>query len=162
MHVLVMLEEATSFLLPARDTGALTWIKLYLMLHPVLDTAHVPTSTHSLQNSERESFHPIWQGFETQGGICLQSLRKSVVELGFGLRSNWLQNPNPGAPCLYSAWESTCLCSGHGFHPLSRRIPHASGQLGPWATTTEPESPRTHAHNKQNHGNEKHKHSNYR
>ena len=70
--------------------------------------------------------------------------------------------PNPGAPCLYSAWESTCPCTEHGFQPLSKRIPHASGQLGPWATTTEPASPRTHACNKQNHGNEKHKHSNYR
>ena len=37
-----------------------------------------------------------------------------------------------------SGWESTCQCRGHGFEPWSGKIPHATEQLGPWATATEP------------------------
>ena len=37
-----------------------------------------------------------------------------------------------------SGWESACQCSGHGFGPWSGKIPHATEQMGPWATTTEP------------------------
>ena len=43
-----------------------------------------------------------------------------------------------GLPCWHSGWESACLCRGHGFEPWSGRIPYATEQLGPWATTTEP------------------------
>ena len=114
------------------------------MLQPVLDTVCVPAYSHSSQNNERDSFHAIWQGFETQQGICLQSQRKSMVELGFGLRFGF-KTQILGLPCLSSGWESACQWSGHGFHPLSQRIPHASGQLSPCATTTEPASPGTHA-----------------
>ena len=43
-----------------------------------------------------------------------------------------------GLPWWRSGWESACQCRGHGFEPWSGRIPHATEQLGPWATTTEP------------------------
>ena len=43
-----------------------------------------------------------------------------------------------GLPWWCSGWESTCQCRGHGFEPWSGKIPHATEQLGPWATTTEP------------------------
>ena len=43
-----------------------------------------------------------------------------------------------GLPCWHSGWESACQCRGHGFEPLSGKIPHATEQLGPWATITEP------------------------
>ena len=43
-----------------------------------------------------------------------------------------------GLPWWRSGWESTCQCRGHGFEPWSGKIPHATEQLGPWATTTEP------------------------
>ena len=43
-----------------------------------------------------------------------------------------------GFPWWHSGWESACQCRGHGFEPWSGRIPHATEQLGPWATTTEP------------------------
>ena len=45
---------------------------------------------------------------------------------------------SPGLPRWHSAWESACQCRGHGFEPWSGKIPHATEQLGPWATTTEP------------------------
>ena len=53
-----------------------------------------------------------------------------------------------GFPWWCSGWESACRCRGHGFYPWSRKIPHASEQLSPCATTTEPTchnywSPRT-------------------
>ena len=44
-----------------------------------------------------------------------------------------------GLPWWRSGWESACQCRGHGFEPWSGKIPHAAEQLGPWATTTEPE-----------------------
>ena len=43
-----------------------------------------------------------------------------------------------GLPWWHSGWESACQCRGHGFEPWSGKIPHATEQLGPWATTTEP------------------------
>ena len=43
-----------------------------------------------------------------------------------------------GLPWWHSGWESACQCRGHGYEPWSGKIPHATEQLGPWATTTEP------------------------
>ena len=40
-----------------------------------------------------------------------------------------------------SGKESSCKCSGHRFDPWSGKIPHASEQLSPCATTTEPGKP---------------------
>ena len=45
---------------------------------------------------------------------------------------------NLGLPWWRSGWESACQCRGHGFEPWSGKIPHATEQLGLWATTTEP------------------------
>ena len=44
----------------------------------------------------------------------------------------------PGLPWWRSGWESACQCRGRGFEPWSGRIPHATEQLGPWATIAEP------------------------
>ena len=44
-----------------------------------------------------------------------------------------------GLPWWHSGWESACQCRGHGFEPWSGKIPYAAEQLGPWATTAEPE-----------------------
>ena len=46
--------------------------------------------------------------------------------------------PQSGLPWWRSGWESACRCREHGFEPWSGKIPHATEQLGPWATTTEP------------------------
>ena len=43
-----------------------------------------------------------------------------------------------GFPWWLSGEEVTCQCWRHGFHPWVRKIPHASEQLSPCATTTEP------------------------
>ena len=43
-----------------------------------------------------------------------------------------------GLPWWHSGWESACQRRGHGFEPWSGKIPHATEQLGPWATITEP------------------------
>ena len=37
-----------------------------------------------------------------------------------------------------SGKESACPCRGHGFDPWSGKIPHATEQLSPCTTTTEP------------------------
>ena len=49
-----------------------------------------------------------------------------------------LKKQKEGLPWWRSGWESACQCRGHGFEPWSGKVPHAAGQLGPWATTTEP------------------------
>ena len=46
-----------------------------------------------------------------------------------------------GFPWWCSGWEPTCQCREHGFEPLFRKIPHATEQLRPCATTTEPACP---------------------
>ena len=43
-----------------------------------------------------------------------------------------------GLPWWCSSWESACWCRGPGFEPWSGKIPHATEQLSPCATTTEP------------------------
>ena len=57
-----------------------------------------------------------------------------------GVWSNHIlfKNIFEGLPWWCSGWESACQCMWHGFEPWSGKIPHATEQLGPWATTTEP------------------------
>ena len=62
-----------------------------------------------------------------------------------GHHEGWLQKPiredvkkKTGLPWWHSGWESACQCRGHGFEPWSGKIPHATEQLGAWATITEP------------------------
>ena len=43
-----------------------------------------------------------------------------------------------GFPWCLSGEESPNQCRGQGFNPWSRKIPHATEQLSPCATTTEP------------------------
>ena len=47
-----------------------------------------------------------------------------------------------GLPWWLSGKKSACQCRRHGFDPWSRKIPHAAGQLGPCATTTETHTPK--------------------
>ena len=46
-----------------------------------------------------------------------------------------------GLPWWCSGEESACQYRGHRFEPWSRKIPHATEQLSPCATTTEPDEP---------------------
>ena len=54
-----------------------------------------------------------------------------------------------------SGWESACQCRGHGLEPWSGKIPYAAEQLGPWATTAEPERLEPLLHNKRGCDNER-------
>ena len=56
--------------------------------------------------------------------------------------------------------ESACQCRGHGFEPLSRKIPHAAEQLSLCATATEPAHLEPVLCNKRSHCNEKPMHHN--
>ena len=60
-----------------------------------------------------------------------------------------------GLPWWCSGWESACQCSGHGFEPWSGRIPHATEQLGLWATITEPARLEPVPRNKRGHDSER-------
>ena len=63
-----------------------------------------------------------------------------------------------------SWWYSGCQCRGHTLDPWSRKISHAMGHPGPWATTTEAHVPRACApqekplHEKPLHSDEKQPH----
>ena len=63
--------------------------------------------------------------FNLQSSICLKFV-------------NNIKNVALGLPWWCSGWESACQSRGHGFEPWSGKIPHATEQLGPWATITEP------------------------
>ena len=71
------------------------------------------------------------------------------------LQSYSHQNGMVGLPWWCSGWESACRCRGHGFEPLSGKIPHATEQLGPWATTTEPARLEPVFRNKRRHDSER-------
>ena len=57
----------------------------------------------------------------------LEENKTKQIEVNLHRASWWL-----------SGKESTCQCRRQGFKPWSRKAPHATGQLSPWATTTEP------------------------
>ena len=46
--------------------------------------------------------------------------------------------PGPGLPWWLRGKESSCQWRRHRFDPWSGKVPHASEQLNPWATITEP------------------------
>ena len=50
----------------------------------------------------------------------------------------FIKNARSGFPWWSSGCKSACQCRGHGFDSWSRKTPHATGQLSPCATTTEP------------------------
>ena len=60
-----------------------------------------------------------------------------------------------GLPWWRSGWESACQCRGHGFEPWSGKIPHATEQLGPWATITEPARLKPVLRNRRGHDGER-------
>lgn len=162
MHALVMLEQATSFLLPARDTRALTWIKLYLLLHPVLDTVHVSTYSHLLQNNDRESFHPVWEGFETRRDLF------AVTEEVHGRAWIWTKiqlasEPKPwGFPActVVGSPPASAVDTGSIPCPGESHMPQGNSAHMPQLLSLQALEPMLR--NRRNHDSEKHKHSNYR
>ena len=60
-----------------------------------------------------------------------------------------------GLPWWCSGWESACQCRGHRFEPWSGKIPHATEQLSPCATTTEPVRLELVLHNKRGRDSER-------
>ena len=91
------------------------------------------------------SLYPLFQ----LAGFC--SLDVMVKDLCSGMRR--------GNKSL-NQWESTCQCRGHGLDSWSRKIPHATGQLSPWATTTEPVLLELGSHSERSRHNEKPAHRN--
>ena len=67
--------------------------------------------------------------------ILLMALRNHLESPG---KSPHLKNLNLGFLWWYRGKESTCQCKGRGFGPWAEKIPHATGQISPCATTTEP------------------------
>ena len=71
-----------------------------------------------------------------------------------------LKSTFSGLPWWRSGWESACQCRGHGFKPWSGKIPHATEQLSPWATITEPARLEPALRNKRGHDSERPAHHN--
>ena len=72
----------------------------------------------------------------------------------------YFKNEFGGLLLWSSGWESACQCKGHRFDPWSGRIPHALGQLSPFATTTEAWTQKPVICNKKSHYSEKPEHQN--
>ena len=78
--------------------------------------------------------------------LCQYHIVLITVGLLYSLQLGSLIPPAPffflkialGLPWWRSGWESAWQCSGQGFDPWSWKIPHASEQLSPCATTTQP------------------------
>ena len=66
-----------------------------------------------------------------------------------------IKSTDHGLPWWRSGWESACQCRGHGFEPWPGKIPHATEQLGPWATITEPARLEPVLRNKRGHDSER-------
>ena len=78
-------------------------------------------------------FHGSWEAHN----LGWMTLARTVLLSG--------TQSSPGAkwnkelkPWWLSGKESTCQCRRHGFDPWSGKIPHASEQLSPCTTATEP------------------------
>ena len=113
---------------PVLATGF--WLSCYMHLYPD------PTEPWCLTKS-------LWNLFPSPSvlGLAQISVQKSGMSLptfqGSALALHFHKMCWSGLPRWRSGWESPCQCRGHGFEPWSGRIPHATEQLGPWATTTE-------------------------
>ena len=60
-----------------------------------------------------------WLGLQAEGVVSLES--RTLLQ---------------GFPWCLSVKESACRCGRRGFHPWSRKIPHATEQLSPYAAIT--------------------------
>ena len=86
------------------------------------------------------------------------SLKMNIWKLKLKSTISFIITPqkwNTGLPWWRSGWESACQCRGHGFEPWSGRIPHATEQLGPWATVTEPARLEPMLRNRRGHSGER-------
>ena len=84
-------------------------------------------------------------GFSHWSGVGPSSVSKQLlpaVTQGLPWSPHLSKHPHKftiwGLPWWFSGKESACQCRRHGFNPRSGRIPHASEQVSPHATTTEP------------------------
>ena len=86
--------------------------------------------------------------------IIISCIIKYVIEPQVKWMIRWLEmigqryssiRSRIGLPWGFRSKEPACQCRRHKFDPWSGKIPHATEQLCPWATTTEPVlEPRNH------------------
>ena len=96
------------------------------------------------------------KSFENSPGLTMLEYRVGMTNGNAILM--FLKATSFGLPRWRSGWESACQCRGHGFKPWSGKIPHATEQLGPWATTTEPTRLEPVLHNKRGRNSERRTH----
>ena len=96
----------------------------------------------------------VWSAHTTHASISFTPHCPRISETE-RKRSFVVKNRSVGLPWWRSGWESACQCRGHGFDPWSGRIPHATEQLSPWATTTEPARLEPVLRNERGHDNER-------
>ena len=68
----------------------------------------------------------------------LKTLKKKKKRNSHNVTHVYCKSMQGVLPWWRSGWEYICQCRGHGFEPLSGKIPHAVAQLSLCATTTEP------------------------
>ena len=94
----------------------------------------VATSENSQAAPQRLNIFYVWPN---------NSTLKYVPKRNENIYSH--QNSYTGLPWWLNGKETACQCRGHRFSPWSGKIPHASEQLSPCATSIEPpfQSPET-------------------
>ena len=82
---------------------------------------------------------PQWRGCKYSYGWSMLMCGRShqSMEIVLKLKISKLRGIKlaTGLTCWSSHWESACPCGGHGPYPGNGKIPRASGQLSPWATS---------------------------
>ena len=104
--------------------------------------------------SRKKKSHQKWQEMPLNVYALSVSGRHSFDQRVFMGKYMCIKVTVCGLPWWRSGWESACQCGGHGFEPWSGKIPHATEQLGRWATITEPARLEPVLRNERGHDNE--------
>ena len=118
------------------------------MMEPTLPSVRSASSARGLPQSPPRSWlreqEPSSRGHSTQTqGPCSAGapLLPADLHKPSQVRRGNQKDGTRGLAWWRSGKESSCKCSGHRFDPWFGKIPHASEQLSPCATTTEPGKP---------------------
>ena len=100
-----------------------------------MDWSPPGSSVHGFSRQE------YWTGlpFPSPGDLPNPGIKPASPALAgrsFATRLPGKLQKDAGLPQKLSGEESTCQCRRHGFEPRSGKVPHATEQLNPCATTT--------------------------
>ena len=96
---------------------------LHILLH-LIGPQHFEEGSELHHHCVSKALNSAWYIIGTQNLLNQIKFHNQECITGASLVVQWLR--------------IACQCRGHGFEPWSGKIPHATEQLSPCATTTEP------------------------